>query len=167
MRAHRTVRQPMRQSGAGSPLGIGLAPVDVMPRIPLTPTRRLLLAVTLGTSLVAAPGCRGDGGGPVGPDPSIAGRWHGSAYLGLVDFRATFTQAGDAVGGTGYFSSPDASDDFTVAGTLVEADVDIVLTSDELGATTFRGRFTAADRIEGTLDLQHRDDIELTLERED
>ena len=138
-----------------------------MPLIPLRPTRRLALVVTLATTLVAPLGCRGDGGGPAGPDPSIAGRWHGSAYLGLVDFRATFTQAGDAVGGTGYFSSPDANDDFTVSGSLVDADVDLVLTSDELGATSFRGRFTAANRIEGTLDLQHRDDIELTLERED
>ena len=108
--------------------------------------------------------CKGDGG-PAGPKPSIAGAWSGSAYVGLVDFRATFTQAGDAVGGTGHFSSPRGSDDFTVSGTLSGQDVDLVLTSDTYGATSFRGRFTGADRIEGTLTLPD-DDVDLTIDRE-
>jgi len=51
----------------------------------------------VGVAVAAA--CKGDGGGPVGADPSIAGTWSGSAKFGLVDFRATFTQAGDSVGG--------------------------------------------------------------------
>ena len=33
--------------------------------------------------------CKGDGGGPVGPDPSLTGRWSGSARVGLLDFEAT------------------------------------------------------------------------------
>ena len=124
--------------------------------------RRTALAIILASSLA----CRGDGGGPAGPDPVIAGRWSGSSHAGLVDFRATFTQSGDAVGGTGNFSSPLASDDFTVSGTVHGTSVDLVLTSPTLGATTFTGRFTGADRIEGTLDLHDRDDIDLTLERD-
>ena len=111
-------------------------------------------------------GCKGDGGGPVGPTPTIAGRWSGSAKAGLVDFSATFTQRGDSVGGTGRFSSPLGGDDFTVQGVLRGTDVDLILTSDELGATTFRGRFIAADRIEGTVDRPGEDDLDLTLDRE-
>src|SRR5687767_3952085 len=88
------------------------------------------------------PGCRGDGGGPAGPSPVIAGTWSGTAYAHTVSFEATFTQSGQTVGGTGHFSSPIASDDFTVTGTLDGADVDLLLTSSELGATVFRGRFT-------------------------
>src|SRR5687768_12306342 len=72
--------------------------------------------------------CRGDGGGPAGPDPSIAGEWSGSAYVGLVDFRATFTESSGVVGGTGHFSSPRGSDDFVVSGTVNGSDVSLVLT---------------------------------------
>lgn len=119
-------------------------------------------------ALVAASmlsGCRGDGGGPAGPSPVIAGTWRGTAYAHTVSFEATFTQTGQSVGGTGHFSSPIASDDFTVTGTLDGVDVDLVLTSSELGATVFRGRFTAADRIEGTFDPDGDYESELTLER--
>jgi hypothetical protein len=123
--------------------------------------RRAALALVLALPLA----CRGDGGGPAGPDPSIAGEWSGSAYVGLVDFRATFTESGGVVGGTGHFSSPRGSDDFVVSGTVSGSDVSLVLTSDTFGATTFIGRFTAADRIRGTLDLPD-DDIELTIERD-
>lgn len=111
-------------------------------------------------------GCRGDGGGPVGPDPVIAGHWSGSAYAFTVRFDATFTQAGQAVGGNGHFSSPIASGDFTVTGTLDGSDVDLVLNSAELGATVFRGKFTAVDRIEGTFDPSGDYETRLTLNRE-
>jgi len=115
--------------------------------------------------LTLAAGCKGDGGGAVGPNPVIAGSWSGTAKAGLVRFAATFTQSGDSVGGVGRFTSPLASDDFTVHGTLAGAEVNLVLTSDELGATTFRGRFTRARRIVGILDLVAQDDLELTLYR--
>ena len=124
---------------------------------------RIALAVC---AIVTTLGCRGDGGGPVGPDPVIAGDWSGSAYAFTVRFDATFTQAGESVGGNGHFSSPIASGDFTVTGTLDGNDVDLVLNSTELGATVFRGRFTAADRIEGTFDPSGDYETRLTLYRE-
>ena len=111
-------------------------------------------------------GCRGDGGGPVGPAPSIAGNWSGTAYAYTVRFDATFTQAGESVGGSGHFSSPIASDDFTVTGTLVGVEVDLVLHSEELGATAFRGRFIAANRIRGTFDPSGAYESDLTLDRD-
>ena len=123
----------------------------------------LAMALVLATLSLA---CKGDGGGPAGPNPVITGKWSGSAKAGLVQFNATFTSAGTTVGGTGHFTSPIASDDFTVQGTLSNADVSLVLTSSELGATTFVGRFTAADRIMGILDLGDGDEMELTIDRE-
>ena len=108
----------------------------------------------------------GDGGGPVSADPSIAGDWSGSAKFGLVDFRATFTQSGDSVGGTGHFSSPIASSDFDVRGLVRGGDVSLVLTSATIGTTTFDGRFVAADRITGTLDRPDDEDLDLTLDRQ-
>ena len=116
--------------------------------------------------VVAASGCKGDGGGPVGPAPDITGRWTGTAKAYTVQFRADFTQAGSAVGGAGSFSSPIASGDFVVSGTLSGRDLDLVLTSRELGATVFRGRFTAANRIEGTFDPNGSYELDLTLDRE-
>ena len=95
----------------------------------------------------------------------IAGTWSGTAYAHTVSFEATFTQSGNSVGGSGHFSSPIASDDFTVSGTLDGSDVDLLLTSSELGATVFRGRFTGADRIEGTFDPSGDYESDLTLER--
>ena len=115
--------------------------------------------------LTLAAGCRGNDGDAVGPNPVIAGSWSGTAKAGLVRFEATFTQTGDSVGGVGRFTSPIASDDFMVQGALTGAQVNLVLTSDELGATTFRGRFTRARRIVGILDLVAQDDLELTLNR--
>ena len=120
-----------------------------------------LMALAL---LVSA--CDGDGGGPVGPDPVIAGRWTGTAKLHTVRFEATFTQAGEVVGGSGKFSSPLGGGDFTVTGTLRGRDVALVLTSEEIGATSFVGRFVAADRIEGTFDPDGTYEMELTLNRE-
>lgn len=128
------------------------------------PARALLLALL--AIVAVGSGCKGDGGGPVGPDPVIAGRWTGTAKAYTVQFTANFTQAGDQVGGTGRFSSPIASGDFTVTGTLVGRDVDLVLTSAELGATSFIGRFTAADRIEGTFDPNGSYELDLTLDRD-
>lgn len=135
-------------------------------RAPLARASRAMRRAALALALVVPLACDGDGGGPTGAKPSIVGRWSGSAYAGLVDFRATFTQSGGAVGGTGHFSSPRGSDDFTVSGTLAGVDVSLVLTSDTFGATTFVGRFTGADRIEGTLDLQDGDELDLTLDRD-
>jgi hypothetical protein len=111
-------------------------------------------------------GCKGDGGGPVGPSPVIAGKWSGSAKAGLVQFDATFTGSGGSVGGSGHFTSPIASDDFAVTGSVSGANVNLVLTSSELGATTFIGKFTASDRIVGVLDLGDGDELELTIDRD-
>ena len=116
--------------------------------------------------VLCASACKGDGGGPVGPDPVITGRWTGTAKAYTVHFSADFTQTGDAVGGSGRFSSPIASGDFVVSGTLSGREVDLVLTSEELGATIFRGRFTAADRIEGTFDPNGSYELDLTLDRD-
>ena len=123
--------------------------------------------LTGGLILVAAVyGCKGDGGGPVGPDPVIAGRWTGTARAYTVHFAANFTQSGESVGGSGSFSSPLASGDFVVSGSLRGRDVDLTLTSDELGATAFVGRFVAADRIEGTFDPNGSYELDLTLDRD-
>ena len=123
-------------------------------------------ALALTILALATLACRGDGGGPAGLDPVIAGDWSGNAYAFTVRFEATFTQAGESVGGNGHFSSPLASGDFTVTGTLVRKDVNLVLTSTQLGATIFRGRFTAADRIEGTFDPSGSYETRLTLNRD-
>ena len=129
--------------------------------------RRAFGLVRLGAVAVALfVACRGDGGGPAGPNPVIAGDWSGTAHAYTVHFEATFTQDGESVGGTGNFSSPLASGDFTVSGTLVGSEVDLVLHSSELGATAFRGRFTAADRIEGTFDPGGSYESDLTLDRD-
>ena len=115
---------------------------------------------------MATAGCRGDGGGPLSPNPVIAGDWSGSAFFFTVRFDATFTQDGQAVGGNGHFSSPIASGDFVVTGTVIGREVDLVLNSAELGATAFRGHFTAADRIVGTFDPGGRYETDLTLNRD-
>ena len=129
--------------------------------------RRAFRLVRLGAvALALSAACRGDGGGPAGPNPVSAGDWSGTAHAYTVHFEATFTQAGESVGGTGSFSSPLASGDFTVTGTLVGSEVDLVLHSSELGATAFRGRFTAADRIEGTFDPGGSYESDLTLDRD-
>ena len=132
------------------------------------PTARTLGRRVVGIAAIAllAGACKGDGGGPVSANPSIAGRWTGSAKLGLVDFRADFTQSGDSVGGQGSFSSPLGGSDFAVAGVIKGGDVELVLTSATIGATTFRGRFVAANRIEGPLDRPDADDLDLTLDRQ-
>lgn len=127
-------------------------------------TRRPTLLFAL--LVLASAGCKGDGGGPAGLDPVIAGRWTGTARAYTVQFTANFTQAGEAVGGSGSFSSPLASGDFIVSGTLRGREVDLVLTSDELGATAFIGRFVAADRIEGTFDPNGDYELDLTLDRD-
>lgn len=116
--------------------------------------------------LLSALGCGGDGGGPAGLDPDIAGNWSGTAYAYTVRFEAAFTQDGQSVGGTGRFTSPLASGNFTVTGTLSGTSVDLVLTSAELGATAFRGQFTGADRIEGTFDPSGTYESSLTLTRD-
>jgi hypothetical protein len=143
--------------------GIVLAPTSGM--TPPCSCRRspFLLFLLLFVSSLAA--CKGDGGGPVGLSPSIAGDWNGTAKAYTVQFSATFTQDGDAVGGAGHFSSPVASDDFTVSGTLAGREVSLLLTSSEIGTTSFIGRFTARDRIEGTLALPG-EDLDLTLDRD-
>ena len=129
---------------------------------PTASIRSIVMLMLVATFL----GCGGDGGGPVAANPVIAGDWTGSAHFFTVRFDATFTQDGQAVGGDGHFSSPIASGDFLVTGTLVGRAVDLVLNSDELGATVFRGRFTAADRIEGTFDPSGRYEMPLTLKRD-
>jgi hypothetical protein len=138
------------------------APVRMRRRRGVTRLRAALALVVL----LAIAACKGDGGGPVGPAPTVAGRWSGSAKAGLLQFDADFTQAADSVGGTGRFSSPLGGDDFTVRGAISGTNVELVLTSDELGATTFRGRFVAADRITGVLDRPNDEDLDLTLDRD-
>lgn len=99
-------------------------------------------------------------------NPSIAGRWSGSAVANQVRFQATFTQAGDVVGGTGHFTSPLGSGPFTVTGRLIGVEVELSLTSAEFGETTYVGRFTRADRIEGHLEAPSYSMLNLALERE-
>ena len=111
--------------------------------------------------LLATFACDKDATAP--ENPSIAGHWSGSAKLGLVDFEATFTQDGETVGGTGEFSSPEGSGTFTISGTLRGRDVQLTLVSAQYGVTTFVGRFTGANTIEGSL---QNPDLELTLERD-
>lgn len=116
----------------------------------------VLIAMTLA-------GCR-DRDATAPATPSIAGQWSGSARLGLVRFEATFTQTGETVGGTGEFSSPLGSGPFTIAGTVRGRNVDLVLVSTQFGTTTYIGRFTGANTIEG--DLQNPDEA-LTIRRDD
>ena len=111
--------------------------------------------------LIAAAGCDKDATAP--ENPSIAGHWSGSAYFGRVSFEATFTQDGEVVGGTGDFSSPDGDGPFTIAGTLRGRELQLTLTSVLYGITTFSGRFTGANTIEGELS---NPDLDLTLERD-
>ena len=110
--------------------------------------------------LGAAASCGRDAASP--ESPSIAGSWSGSAYLGAVEFDAEFTQDGENVGGTGAFSSPLGSGPFTITGTVRGRDVQLTLISTEFGVTTFAGRFTGANTIEGTL---ANPDFDLTIER--
>ena len=133
----------------------------------LCPRRRVLSRAAFAVvAVIMALGCRGDGGGPTGLDPVIAGDWSGTAYAWTVRFDATFTQSGQTVGGFGHFSSPLASGDFTVTGTLVGTQVNLILNSAELGATAFRGKFTRADRIVGTFDPSGTYESALTLDRD-
>lgn len=111
--------------------------------------------------LATAAACDKDATAPA--NPSIAGPWSGSAAFGLVDFQADFTQDGEIVGGTGEFSSPEGGGPFTIAGTLRGRNVQLTLTSQRYGTTTFTGRFTGANTIEGTL---QNPDLDLTLERD-
>ena len=111
--------------------------------------------------LVSVAACDRDVAAP--ENPSIAGRWSGSAALGAVQFQADFTQAGETVGGTGEFSSPLGGGPFTIVGTIRGRDVQLALLSAEFGATTFTGRFTGANTIEGTL---QNPDFDLTLKRD-
>lgn len=117
-----------------------------------------------GIALVAALGCHH--ADPLGPDPVIAGAWHGHAKAGLVQVTATFTQDGRTVGGTGNFSSPLGGSDFTVTGTLTGGEVSLVLSSAALGSTTFKGRFTEANRMEGIVARPNEEDLALTLDRD-
>lgn len=125
---------------------------------------RSLCPLILGIALVASLACHD--GDPLGPDPVIAGEWSGHAKAGLLQVDANFTQDGETVGGTGSFSSPLGGSNFTVTGTLIGAEVSLVLYSAKLGSTTFVGRFTEADRIEGIVARPDEDDIELTLDRD-
>lgn len=137
-----------------------------MPRRRNSPLSYRLLRCAAVLALTAGIyGCRG-GGGPAGLNPVLAGNWSGTAKAGLVRFRATFTGASEAIGGAGHFTSPIASDDFSVQGTVTGTTVSLILTSSELGATTFIGRFTGADRVEGILDLGGGDKLALTIFRD-
>jgi hypothetical protein len=135
--------------------GTALALTECMPRI----LRPLALVV----ALLASAACHHVEA--LGPDPVIAGQWHGHAKVGLLQVDANFTQNGDSVGGTGSFSSPLGGSDFTVTGTLTGAQVSLVLYSAELGSTTFVGRFTEANRIVGIVARPNADDLDLTLDR--
>ena len=124
---------------------------------------RSLGAIVLCGALTIGSACHH--GDPLGPNPVIAGAWHGHAKVGLLQVTANFTQDGESVGGTGSFSSPLGGSSFTVTGTLIGADVSLVLYSAELGSTTFVGRFTEANRIVGIVARPNEDDLDLTLDR--
>jgi len=110
--------------------------------------------------LAATTACDKDATAPL--SPSIAGRWEGTAALGAVRFDANFTQSGEAVGGTGQFTSPLGSGPFTVTGTVRGQDVQLVLVSSEFGTTVYAGRLTGANTITGRL---QDPDIELKITR--
>lgn len=85
-------------------------------------------------------------------NPSIAGRWTGSAELGAVQFEATFTQSGETVNGTGRVSYLGSSDDFTATGTVRGQDVALTLLTTDNVMSGYTGRFTGANTIKGNLD---------------
>ena len=120
--------------------------------------RRIAAALLLA---LATSACGRDATAPA--SPSIAGRWSGSAAFGAVQFEATFTQAGQAVSGTGAFSSPLGSGPFTISGSVVGQDVNLTLVSTEFGTSSYIGKFTGANTINGRL---QNPDFELTLERD-
>ena len=122
---------------------------------------RMLLA----TVALVAGACRGSGG-PAGPQPKIAGHWSGTAEFHTVTFAAQLTESGDSVGGTGHVSSPRGSADFTVTGTVSGSDVQLYLFAEGVGTSGFKGRFTGADRIEGTLTVPSNDHYALTIYRD-
>ncbi len=128
---------------------------------------RPLQALARVVAVIAVPlllACHGDKA--VGPAQSIAGIWSGSAAYGAVQFSATFTQSGDSVGGTGSFTSPLGSGPFVVAGSLSGSNVALRLTSTQLGATTYGGRFINSSTITGRLDAPDYSGLELTLQRQ-
>lgn len=127
------------------------------------PLRRLALLVAIALPLACG---KGDGGGPVGPEPSLTGTWRGSAKLGALDFVAQFQQVDGNVVGTGAFSSPLGGDDFTAVGTSIGGQVRLTLTSSEYGVSTYNGRFVAANRVTGKLDAPQYSDLELTIDRQ-
>jgi len=122
------------------------------------------LRAWVGVFLVAAVSACGDDDVMAPENPSIAGHWSGSAMLSTVRFEATFTHVGETVGGTGQFNSPYGSGPFTISGTVRGQDVDLILVSEEFGMTTYDGRFTGANTIEGDL---RNPDISLKIERDD
>lgn len=124
------------------------------------PARRRLAACLL--LAFAASACGRDATAP--ESPSIAGRWSGSASFGLLRFEATFSQTGEAVSGTGEFSSPLGSGPFTISGTVVGRDVNLTLVSTEFGTSSYIGRFTGANTINGTLQNPNYD-LELKRDR--
>ena len=131
------------------------------------PISRLAALTVLAVTLVTA-ACGSDADRSTGPNEthSIAGSWAGSAVLGQVRFAATFQQNGEAVTGTGDFTSPLGSGPFEIAGEVRGDSVELTLASSQFGAGIYRGRFTSADRISGSLDAPNFSDLQLTLERQ-
>lgn len=117
--------------------------------------------------LLAVASCKGsDGGSALGPNPSLTGRWTGSAQLGTLDFQATFVQTAGAVTGNGSYTSPLGGANFTVTGIVVGAAVSLSLEAGGIGTGSFTGRFTANDRVTGQLTAPGSGSVDLTLNRD-
>lgn len=127
--------------------------------------RRACLRAPL-LALLALAGCGDDGGGAVGPNPSLNGHWTGTAKFHTVRFEATFDQVGTEVTGIGSFTSPLGGDDFTATGTNLGGEVRLTLVAPTIGTATYNGHFVARDRVTGRLDAPGYDDMELTIDRD-
>lgn len=127
----------------------------------LTRSRGLIAAL-----LFALASCKGSAGGTLGPNPSLTGRWTGSAQFGTVDFQATFAQTAGVVTGNGSYTSPLGGANFTVTGTVAGNAVSLTLVAGGVGTGGFTGRFTADDRVEGRLTAPGSGSMDLTLKRD-
>lgn len=128
--------------------------------------KRLRWVATATLLTIAA--CNGNdgGGGALGPNPSLTGRWTGSGQFGTIDFQATFAQTGGVVTGDGSYNTPIGGANFTVTGSVAGQVVSLALEAGGVGSGSFTGRFTADDRVEGQLSVPGSGSTNLTLDRD-
>lgn len=116
-----------------------------------------------GFALVALVLLAACGGGGTEPEPSVAGRWTGSAAGGA--FVLTLAQTGRTVSGSGTVES-EGVQSFAVSGTVTgrgeNAAVSLSFTGDQVFPMTYAGELASAARIVGTLTSDGGDRIALT-----